>query len=257
MKKIVALFMALLMLLGTVALAEPTLLEDFGDENTLVFAREVTYAETDADVDALGNPTNSGKVPTGYAHVTSWAGDWVLVAAYVSEDGIDEFGFEVEPGYYAVAENAVFMNIAPAYDKDASHPNGVMADQAAYLHAHAYDLVGTITYPEDLDEDGFTVKAAFDAWNYTVRGELDADMNFGPVKVSIKGDSDFLYWNEITGLNFDYDEIDEFKYMGMNENGQLIIACTNKNLVTNEKAKIYYCFIFAPVVAEETAEVAE
>lgn len=251
MKKIVALIMVLAMLLSCTALAEGTLLENFGDDKTLVFAREITYAETDAEVDALGNPTNSGKVPTGYAHVTSWAGDWVLVAAYVSEDGIDEFGFEIEPGYYAVLENAVFMTIAPAYDKDASHPNGIMADQGAYLHAHAYDLAGTITYPEEIDEDGYTVSAKFDEWKFTVRGELDADMNFGPVKVAIKGENDFLYWNEVTGLNFDYDEIDEFKYMGMNENGQLIIACTNKNLVNNEKSKIYYCFIFAPVVPAE------
>lgn len=252
MKKIVALFMALLMLLGTVALADATPLADFGDENTLVYAREVSYAETDAEVDALGNATNSGKVPTGYAHVTAWAGEWQLVAAYMSEDGIEEFELEgVEPGYYAVAEG-VILNLTPMFDESANHPNGVMADQAAYLHAHGYDLNGTLTMPESID-DAYQFTATFDAWEYAVRGEMDADMNFGPIKVSFKkGDDDFLYWNALTG--FDFEEIEEFKYIGMNANGQIVVCSANKNIVSNEKAKIYFAYIFAPVVTEEVAE---
>ena len=253
MKKIVALFMALLMLLGTVALADATPLADFGDENTLVYAREVSYADTDADVDALGNAPNSGKVPNTYAHVTAWAGDWQLVAAYISEEAIDEFGLEgVEPGYYAVADGVV-LTLTPLFDESANHVNGVMADQAAYLHAHAYDLNGTLTMPESID-DAFQFSVDFGAWEYAVRSEMDADMNFGPIKVSFKkGDDDFLYWNALTGFNFE--EIEEFKYVGMNPNGQIVVIACDGNIVKNpNKAVVYQAYIFAPVVTEEVAE---
>lgn len=252
MKKIVALVMVLAMMLTCTAFAEPTQLAEFGNENTLVYAREIAYADVDADVDSLGNATNSGKVPVGYAHVTSWGGDWNLVAAYVSEEGIEEFEFEgVEPGYYAVAEGVV-LNLTPVFDMGASHPNGVMSDQAAYLHAHAYGLTGTLTMPEAID-DAFTLEVEFDAWDFVSRGEMDADMNFGPVKVSFKkGDDDFLYWNDLTGFN--WEDIDEFKYIGMNENGQIVVCAASKNIVTNLKAEIYYALIFAPAVTEEVAE---
>lgn len=255
MKKIVALIMVLAMMLTCTAFAEPTQLADFGDENTLVYAREIAYSETDGDVDALGNATNSGKVPVGYAHVTAWAGEWELVAAYVSEDGIEEFEFEgVEPGYYAVPAGVV-LTLNPLFDESANHPNGVMADQAAYLHAHAYDLKGTLTMTEEID-DAYELALDFNAWANVVRGEMDADMNFGPIKVSFKkGDDDFLYWNALTG--FDWEDIDEFKYIGMNENGQILVCAANKNIATNEKAKIFYAYIFAPVVAEEAAVAAE
>lgn len=250
MKKIVSLFMVLAMLLGCTALAEATPLADFGTENTLVYARGVAYEAGETDL--LGNPTNVPGCPVGYAHVTSWGGEWELVAAYVSEDGIEEFEFEgVEPGYYAVTPGAI-LSLTPVFDKGASHPNGVMSDQAAYLHAHAYGMTGNLTMPEEID-DAYTIEAEFDAWPYISRGELDADMNFGPIKVTFKkGDDDFLYWNDLTG--FDWEDIDEFKYIGMNEDGQILVCAANKNISTNDKAKIYYALIFNPVVAEEVAE---
>lgn len=235
MKKIVALIMVLAMMLSCTAFAEPTLLAEFGDENTVVFNRAV--------------------VPE--SHVTAWQGDWVLVAAYVSEDGIEEFEFEgVEPGFYAVPENAVFMNLEALLDASANDPStGPIVDQANYWHAHTHDLKGTMTFPEDIDEDGYTLKNTWAEWNNVVRGEQDGDFNYGPAKVSIKGEDDYLYWNAMTG--FDWEEIEDFKYIGMNMNGQIIVCSATKNIVTNEKAKIMFAYIFAPVVAEETAEVAE
>ena len=66
MKKIAALFMALLMLLGCTALAEVTPLADFGTENTLVYARTVAYEA--GEVDVLGNPTNNNGCPCSSAN---------------------------------------------------------------------------------------------------------------------------------------------------------------------------------------------
>ena len=253
MKKIVALVLAAMMLLACTAFADPTKIE-YGTENTLVYARDVEYAETDAPVDLLGNPTNSGKVSTGLAHVTSWFGDWVLVAAYMSEDGIDEYELDAEEGFYAVPENAVFLTLEPKFNASANNPaTGPIVDQGNYFHAHVYDMAGGITLPEDIDEDGYTLKNVWSEWAYEARGEQVGDFNFGPAKVVIKGEDDYLYWNALTG--FDFEEIEEFKYIGMNLDGQIVIAACDKNIATNTKAKILFALVFDKVVpAEEAAE---
>lgn len=251
MKKILALVLSAMMLLACTAFAEPTKIE-YGTENTLVYAREVAYAAEAGDVDALGNPTDGGKVPTGIAHITAWGGEWVLVAAYVSEGGLEEYDLEAEEGFYAVPENTMILTLEPAYDASANDPSGPLVDQGNYFHAHCYDLAGTITLPEDIDEDGFKVKNVWSDWNSVVRGNADGDFNFGPAKVTIKGEDDYLYWNELTG--FDFEEIEEFKYIGMNMDGQIVISACDKNIATKDNAEVWFALIFDKVVAEEAAE---
>ena len=245
MKKILALVMAAMLLLSCVAFAEPTKIE-YGTENTLVYAREVAYAAEAADVDSLGNATDMGRVPTGLAHVTSWVGEWVLVAAYVSEAGLEEYDLDGEEGFYAVPENTMILNLEALYDASANDPSGPLVDVANYFHAHCYDLAGTITLPEDIDEDGLKVKNVWSDWASNVRGNADGDFNFGPAKVTIKGDDDYLYWNEMTG--FDFEEIEEFKFIGMNLDGQIVITACEKNPVTKPDTDIWFALVFDKVV---------
>ena len=247
MKKILALVMAIAMMLSCVAFAEGTKIE-YGTENTLVYAREVAYAAEAADVDSLGNATDMGRVPTGIAHVTSWVGEWVLVAAYMSESGMEEYDLDGEEGFYAVPADAVFLNLEAKFDASANDPSGPLVDVANYFHAHCYDLAGTITLPEDIDEEGFKVKNVWSDWASNVRGNADGDFNFGPAKVTIKGDDDYIYWNELTG--FDFDEIEEFKYIGMNLDGQIVIKACEKNPVTKHDTDVWFALVFDKVVAE-------
>jgi len=244
MKKILALVMAAMMLMACTAFAEPTKIE-YGTENTLVYAREVAYAAEAADVDSLGNATDMGRVPTGIAHVTSWVGEWVLVAAYLSEGGIEEYDLDAEEGFYAVPENAVFLNLEALYDASANDPSGPLVDVANYFHAHCYDMNGTITLPEDIDEDGYKVKNVWSDWASNVRGNADGDFNFGPAKVTIKGEDDYIYWNELTG--FDFDEIEEFKFIGMNLDGQIVITACEKNPVTKPDTDVWFALVFDKV----------
>ena len=247
MKKILALVMAAMLLLSCVAFAEPTKIE-YGTENSLVYAREVAYAADAADVDSLGNATDMGRVPTGIAHVTSWVGEWVLVAAYMSESGMEEYDLDGEEGFYAVPADAVYLNLEAKFDASANDPSGPLVDVANYFHAHCYDLAGTITLPEDIDEEGFKVKNVWSDWASNVRGNADGDFNFGPAKVTIKGDDDYIYWNELTG--FDFDEIEEFKYIGMNLDGQIVITACEKNPVTKPDTDVWFALVFDKVVAE-------
>ena len=189
-----------------------------------------------------------GRVPTGLAHVTSWVGEWVLVAAYMSESGMEEYDLDGEEGFYAVPENTMFLTLEAKYDASANDPSGPLVDVANYFHAHCYDLAGTITLPEDIDEDGFKVKNVWSDWASNVRGNADGDFNFGPAKVTIKGDDDYIYWNEMTG--FDFDEIEEFKYIGMNLDGQIVITACEKNPVTKPDTDVWFALVFDKVVAE-------
>ena len=257
MKKFLALVMAAAMLLSCVAFAEPTLLADYGNENTLVYAREIAFEETEEKLDLLGNKTNGTRKSVGVSHVTTWGGEYVLVAAYMSEAAIEEFEFEgVEAGFYAVPENAVFLTLEPLFDAKANDPaTGPIVDQGNYFHAHVYDLAGTITLPEEIDEDGYTVASEWSEWAFEARGEQEGDFNFGPAKTHIKGEDDFLYWNELTG--FDFEEIEEFKYIGTNADGQIIICSATKNIVNSEKAEIMFAYIFDKVVPVEEEAAAE
>lgn len=254
MKKILALVLAAMMLLACTAFAEPAKIE-YGTENTLKYAREIAYEAVEEgaeNVDLLGNVNGKPGKPVGNAHVTAWGGDWVLVAAYMSEGGIEEYDLEGEEGFYAVPANTMFLNLEPKFDASANDPSGPLVDVANYFHAHCYDLAGMITLPEDIDEDGFKVKNVWSDWNNVVRGNDDADINFGPAKVSIKGEDDYLYWNAMTG--FDFEEIEEFKYIGMNLDGQIVITACDKNIATKENAEVWFALVFDKVVAEEAAE---
>jgi len=257
MKKIIALIMVLAMMLSCTAFAEPTKLADFGDENTMVYDRTVAFEDAEDEKDDLGNPTNGKVKPVGNSHVISWAGDWVLVAAYVSEAAIDEFEYEVEPGYYAVPENAIIMNLNPLYDASNTDPagSGPIVDQGNYYHCHTYDLEGTLTFAEQFGEEvPYTLSNIWDTWAYTVEGEHLGTFNFGPCQTSFKkgSDTDTLRWNDVTG--FDFEDMDDLKYLGINPNGQMIICSASKKINTNLRAEIYLAYVFERVVPEEVAE---
>lgn len=254
MKKILALVMVLAMMLSSAAFADKI---EYGTENTLVLATEVAYEAEAADVDVLGNAVDGGKVPTGLAHVTSWGGKYVLVAAYISEYCIDEYDVEdVEAGFYAVPENTVYLELTPMYDASANDPSGPLVDQGNYWHAHCYDLAGSLTLSEDIDEDGYKVSAVFDQWKNEVRGNADGDFNFGPTKAVIKGEDDYIYWGELTGLEIEAveeEELDGFEFIGMNLDGQILVMASDKNVATKGADEITLVYVFDKVV-EEAAE---
>lgn len=237
MKKFLALVMAVAMMLSCTAFAEPILLADFGDPDELMVYNREQYKQYP---------------------VEDWAGDWVLVAAYVSEAFIEEFEYEdVTAGFYAVPENAIIMNVNPLYDASNTDPlgSGPIVDMANYYHCHTYDLEGTLTFAEQFGEaEPYTFANKWEEWIYTVRGEQDGDFNAGPCKTYFKGeDKDFLRWVDVTGL--DFEDMEDMKYIGMNNNGQMVICSASKNIVTNEKADIFLAYIFEKVVpTEATAE---
>ena len=243
MKKILALVLALSMLLCGVAFAEQT--APVTDETAPVTGEEVVLTIWEKDVAEV--------VAYNYESVIDdWAGKWNLIAAYIGEEYAEDYEVECTPGLLPVMENALVVEIELLLDASANDPSGVLVDTANYYHCHAYDIAGTLTFAAELvgeEAEPYTLSSIWDQWpNNVVRGEGDGDFNFGPAKVSIKGDDDYLYWNTLTG--FDFEEIEEFKYIGMNLDGQIVITACEKNIATKEDAEIWFALVFDKVVAE-------
>ena len=220
MKKTISLLLVLLLafvMIGSSAFAEDSILEADPDD-VLSFDRE--------------------------SPVTDWEGDWVLAAAYIGEDYADENSIETF-GLLAVPEAAVKMTVKAVLDGSATGSDaGVMVDQAAYLHAHVYDMEASLTFAEEIADEEATLKLPWDGWLFTVRGENDGDFNMGVGKLSKVGAEDkSLYFTKITGVESEEIDDENMKYVGMNENGQLIVCYSDDNMVKKD-GDVAFAYIF-------------
>ena len=220
MKKTISMLLVLLMafvMIGSSAFAEDSILEADPDD-VLSFDRE--------------------------SPVTDWEGDWVLAAAYIGEDYADENSIETF-GLLAVPEAAVKMTVKAVLDGSATGSDaGVMVDQAAYLHAHVYDMEAIVTFAEEIADEEATLKLPWDGWLFTVRGENDGDFNMGVGKLSKVGAEDkSLYFTKVTGVESEEIDDENMKYVGMNENGQLIVCYSDDNMVKKD-GDVAFAYIF-------------
>ena len=84
--------------------------------------------------------------------VTDWEGEWVLVGAYIGEEFAEDNDIDVS-GLLEVPEAAVTMTVKAILDGSATGSNaGVMVDQAAYYHAHVYDMEATVRFAEEISD---------------------------------------------------------------------------------------------------------
>ncbi len=178
------------------------------------------------------------------SYVTDWEGEWVLAAAYIGEDFADENGIEVN-GLIAVPENAVMMTVKAVMDASATGSDaGVMVDQAAYIHAHVYDMEAEVRFDESIAGETATLKLPWDGWKYEVRGENEGDFNTGVGKLSKVGAEDkSLYFGAVTGVENEAISDENMKYVGMNEAGQLIVCYSDDNMVKKD-GDVAFAYIF-------------
>lgn len=219
MKKIIALFLAALMLTACFATA-------MADE-VLEFVVEGS------------EETNS--------FVEGWAGEYTLVGYYVGEEFAEEN--EIETTGLVELESDVTLNVEANMDASATGSSaGVMVDQAAYYHAHVYDVDATLV----VGEEEIPVKCPWDGWTFEVPGEgvCNYTSSIGKLSKAVKGE----VFMEITGLDNEAFE-ENMKYIGMTVDGQLIICYSDSNLCKKgNDEEIGFALVFAPVVVEEAAE---
>ena len=222
MKKFLSLLLAAMMLLSCVALAENIL--DADPEKVMTFDR---------------------KVP-----VTDWEGEWVLVAAYIGEDYADENDIKTT-GLIAVPEKAVTMTVKAVLDGSATGSDaGVMVDQAAYIHTHVYDIEATVQFDASITEDTASLKLPWDGWDWTkdeewtgwTEGSSYTSKGVGKLsKVSAEDKS--LFFCKVTGVESEEIADENMKYMGMNEDGQLIVCYSDDNMVKKD-GDVGFAYIF-------------
>ena len=205
----------------------------------------VAFAENILDADPEEVMTFNRKAP-----VTDWEGEWVLAAAYIGEDFADENDIEVN-GLIAVPEKAVTMTVKAILDGSATGSDaGVMVDQAAYIHSHVYDIEAKLTFDAAITDDEATLKLPWDGWDWTKDEEWpgwsegSSYVSKGVGKLSKVGAEDkSLYFCQITGVDSDEIADENMKYMGMNENGQLIVCYSEDNMVKKD-GDVAFAFIF-------------
>lgn len=179
--------------------------------------------------------------------VTDWAGEWVLVGAYIGEEFAEDNDIDVS-GLLEVPEAAVTMTVEAILDASATGSDaGVMVDQAAYYHAHVYDMEATVRFAEEISDEEATLKLPWDGWLFTVRGENDGDFNMGVGKLSkVSGEDKSLFFTKVTGVESEEIDDENMKYVGMNVDGQLIVCYSEDNIVKKD-AEVSFGYIFARV----------
>ena len=222
MKKFLSLLLAAMMLVSCAALAENIL--DADPEKVMTFDR---------------------KVP-----VTDWEGEWVLVAAYIGEDYADENDIKTT-GLIAVPEKAITMTVKAVLDGSATGSDaGVMVDQAAYIHTHVYDIEAAVTFDASITEDTASLKLPWDGWDWTkdeewtgwTEGSSYTSKGVGKLsKVSAEDKS--LFFCKVTGVESEEIADENMKYMGMNEDGQLIVCYSDDNMVKKD-GDVGFAYIF-------------
>ena len=222
MKKFLSLLLAAMMLVSCVAFAESIL--DADPEKVMTFDR---------------------KVP-----VTDWEGEWVLAAAYIGEDYADENDIKTT-GLIAVPEKAITMTVKAVLDGSATGSDaGVMVDQAAYIHTHVYDIEATVQFDASITEDTASLKLPWDGWDWTkdeewtgwTEGSSYTSKGVGKLsKVSAEDKS--LFFCKITGVESEEIADENMKYMGMNEDGQLIVCYSDDNMVKKD-GDVGFAYIF-------------
>ena len=222
MKKFLSLLLAAMMLVSCVAFAESIL--DADPEKVMTFDR---------------------KVP-----VTDWEGEWVLAAAYIGEDYADENDIKTT-GLIAVPEKAITMTVKAVLDGSATGSDaGVMVDQAAYIHTHVYDIEATVQFDASITEDTASLKLPWDGWDWTkdeewtgwTEGSSYTSKGVGKLsKVSAEDKS--LFFCKVTGVESQEIADENMKYMGMNEDGQLIVCYSDDNMVKKD-GDVGFAYIF-------------
>lgn len=215
MKKVFALVLAAVMLAGCLSVA-------MADE-VLEFVTE--GSET----------TNS--------FVESWAGEYTLVGYYVGEEYAEEY--EIGTTGVVNLDSEITLTVEANLDGSATGSDaGVMVDQAAYYHAHVYDVDAVMV----VGDEEIDIKCPWDGWTFEGPGEgvCNYTSAIGKLSKAVKGD----VFMEITGE--DNEAFDEnMKYIGMTTDGQLIICYSDSNLCKKGNGEeIGFALIFAPVVEE-------
>lgn len=173
----------------------------------------------------------------------SWVGEYKLVGYYVGEEYADDN--DIETVGIVELDSDITLTVEANLDASATGSDaGVMVDQAAYFHAHVFDIDAVLV----VDGEETAIKCPWDGWTFNVPGEgvCNYETSVGKLSKFVKGEM----FMEITGEENEAFE-EGMKYIAITTEGQLIIAYSDSNLVKKgNDAEIGYALIFDLIVEE-------
>ena len=155
-----------------------------------------------------------------------YEGTWTLVNAYTADDGVID-----------VAEDACTLELELSIDANK------LVDEAAYIHADAINLKGTMSFShDDIDVDDYKCSGSWENWT-TVDVVGEGECNFsGADKFKIRDDDEGVFFDVITGVEID--DMELFDVIGLNADGQLIVFYFEDHIEKDADAEWEYAYIF-------------
>lgn len=183
------------------------------EENTAVEEDTITVAEGPLGLDYAADPE-------------AYVGKWVLVNAYTAADGIID-----------VEADACYMDIEISIDSNK------LVDEAAYIHADATNLKGTMSFSHDgIDVEEYSCTGNWSDWTTVdVQGEGNASFS-GAIKFKVRDDDEGLFFNVLSGV--EVEDMELFDVLGINAEGQLILGYSEDHIERDGSAEWEYAYIF-------------
>lgn len=170
-------------------------------------------------------PASADAVVINYdATPDAFEGKWVLTGAYTAADGM-----------LTVKPNACFLEIEKSIDANK------LVDEAAYIHADAVNLSGTMTFDAGISGNSYKCSSNWEKWTtVNVIGEGNCEF-FGANQFKIRDDDEGVFFNEIAGV-----EVEELlDVIAVNADGQLLVGYSEGHIVNDENATWEYVYIFS------------
>lgn len=158
-----------------------------------------------------------------------YVGTWTLTEAYTADDG-----------FLTVPEEACTLEIK---DLSESTDANKLVDEAAYIHADAIGLSGTMSFShDDIDVDDYKCSAKWEDWTVVnVKGEGDCEFA-GANRFKIRDDDEGVFFDVLTGVEID--DMELFDVIGLNADGQLIVGYSEDHIEKDADAEWFYAYIF-------------
>ncbi len=166
-----------------------------------------------------------------------YEGVWVLTGAY-----------EADAGMLEVAPEAITLEIRLQIDYNK------LVDMAAYIHADATNLQGTLSFNhEDIDVEDYRCSATYEDFTKVIVEGEGKCYSTGAVKFKIRDDDEGLFFDVITGIEID--DMDMMNVLGINAEGQLILGYSDDHIERDPDAVFAYAYIFTKTETENPATI--
>lgn len=182
---------------------------------------------SEASEAATSAPAAEGALALNYdAEPDAYVGNWVLANAYAADKGM-----------LKVAPDACHMKIETSIDTNK------LVDEAAYIHADATNLKGTMSFKHaGIDVDDYSCSGNWSDWTVVdIKGENEAYFK-GAIKFKIRDDDNGVFFDVLTGDKIK--DMELFNVLGMNADGQLILGYSQGHIERDSGAKWEYAYIF-------------